>query len=391
MPEGKSRRTSRSRPQARAAGPTRPIASPVSRLRSPRILEPGHDGRGLPEQVDGAGRILDDALQALRKRRRQLLIQVERDSAGPDQAPAEPIAAQKRRQVQHVPANPAAIGSGGQKSDIAGQRSQISDVVGNALQLQRYAADRLGAGRDAHPGEGFNGLAIGSRVADRRVARQRFHVMDRPRRRPSGQRSLYAAMLISERDLQVIDILPVALEPEVPGFDDARMHGAHRDLMDFFSLDAEKLRIPDDDLSVPMPRIPGRREAAAGSESASARDGRRAARPTARRSPARTSAPARHSGVMRGIGVRIPPSREPRASRRRHAPGPRSGARPLPPAVQRARTGGPLPPRPRLRTSGTRIGKAPGPHRAAPARHCAAEARAIGLMRRLRRSRPLSR
>ena len=50
-PAGKSWRTSRSTPQARAARPTRPRASAVSRETAPVLLEPRLDRGGVPEQV----------------------------------------------------------------------------------------------------------------------------------------------------------------------------------------------------------------------------------------------------------------------------------------------------------------------------------------------------
>ena len=89
---------------------------------------------------------------------------------GPDQAAAEAAAAQERGQVQEVAAEPAAVRGGRQEADVAGQRAQVAGVVGQPLQFQGDAAQHLGADRDLAAGQGLDRLAVGRRVADRRVA-----------------------------------------------------------------------------------------------------------------------------------------------------------------------------------------------------------------------------
>ena len=44
-------------------------------------------------------------------------------------------------------------------------------------------------------------------------------------------------MLVAERDLQMKDVFAVALEAEMAGLDDARVHGAHGDLVNLLTLD----------------------------------------------------------------------------------------------------------------------------------------------------------
>ncbi len=100
------------------------------------------------------------------------------------------------------------------------------------------AAQRLGAQRRRGTGQGFDGLAVGQRVADGRVAGHRLHVVDRALRRPADERPLDAAMLIAERDLQVKDMLAVALETEMARLDDARMDGPDGDLVDLVAVHA---------------------------------------------------------------------------------------------------------------------------------------------------------
>src|SRR5262249_23460509 len=55
-----------------------------------------------------------------------------------------------------------------------------------------------------------------------------------------------APVLVAERDLQVEDVLPVALKAEVAGLDDARVDGPDGDLVYLLALDAIKVHHTDD-------------------------------------------------------------------------------------------------------------------------------------------------
>jgi hypothetical protein len=57
--------------------------------------------------------------------------------------------------------------------------------------------------------------------------------------------SLDAAVLVAERDLELEDVLAVALEAEVAGLDDAGVHRPDRDLVDRLALDAAELAHAD--------------------------------------------------------------------------------------------------------------------------------------------------
>ncbi len=119
-------------------------------------------------------------------------------------------------------------------------------MVGQPLQLEGDAAQRLGAERDLAAGERLDRLAVGRRVADRRVAGDRLHRVERALGRPADERPLDAAVLVAERDLQVEDLLAVALEAEVPRLDDAGVDRADRDLVDLLALDAVEVGDADD-------------------------------------------------------------------------------------------------------------------------------------------------
>jgi hypothetical protein len=51
-------------------------------------------------------------------------------------------------------------------------------------------------------------------------------------------------MLVPEGDLEVQDRLALALEPEVAGFDDARVHGTDRDLVDRVASTRYRMPLP---------------------------------------------------------------------------------------------------------------------------------------------------
>ena len=58
--------------------------------------------------------------------------------------------------------------------------------------------------------------------------------------RATRERALDAAVLVAERDLEVEDLLAVALEAEVARLDDAGVDRADRDLVHLLALDREE-------------------------------------------------------------------------------------------------------------------------------------------------------
>ena len=74
---------------------------------------------------------------------------------------------------------------------------------------------------------------------------------------PPARRGLDAAMLVAERDLQVKDLLAMALEAKMPRLDDAGVNRADRDLVNLLALDAEEIRDADDGVlaRVPAPGV----------------------------------------------------------------------------------------------------------------------------------------
>src|SRR5216683_3108732 len=78
-------------------------------------------------------------------------------------------------------------------------------------------------------------------MSDRGVAAQRFHQMDCSLRGASHECSFNSPMLVAKRYLQMKNIFAVALEAEMAGFDDSRMHWADRDFVNLGSGHREEI------------------------------------------------------------------------------------------------------------------------------------------------------
>ena len=89
--------------------------------------------------------------------------------------------------------------------------------------------------------EGLDGAAIGGGVAGRGIAGERFRVVDGPRVGTADHRPLHAAMLIAQRDFQVIDRFAVALEAEMARLDDAGVDRADGHFVDLFARHPEEV------------------------------------------------------------------------------------------------------------------------------------------------------
>ena len=62
---------------------------------------------------------------------------------------------------------------------------------------------------------------------------------------PPDQAALDAPMLVAERNLQVQHLFAVALEPKMPGLDDARMHRPDGNFVYLFAFHLEEVSHPD--------------------------------------------------------------------------------------------------------------------------------------------------
>ena len=184
-----------------------------------------------------------------------VFIQIESDATGPDQAATESAATQDSGQVEEIAPNAAAVRGGRQEPDVTGQGPEVPGVIGQAFQLERDAANRLSPDRRAAAGQRLHRLAIGGGMTHRGVAGHLFGQVNAAFVGAADQGPLDPAMLVAQRNLQVKDLLAVALEAEVPRLDHAGMNGTDGDLVDLLPFDPEKIRDPDD-RSLALPSAP---------------------------------------------------------------------------------------------------------------------------------------
>ncbi|OQA10279.1 MAG: hypothetical protein BWY66_00225 [bacterium ADurb.Bin374] len=115
-------------------------------------------------------------------------------------------------------------------------------MVRQPLEFEPDSAQRPGPRRDLPSHQAFDVLAVCDGVADRRITGDGLDLRQSAFVGTSGQCPLDAAMLISERDLEMEHLFPVALEPEMARLDDACVHGADSHFVNFLALDAEEIR-----------------------------------------------------------------------------------------------------------------------------------------------------
>ena len=126
-------------------------------------------------------------------------------------------------------------------------------MISQPLQFQRHAAQHLRARRHLAAGQTFDSLTVRHCVAHRRIARQRFHVMNCALARPALERPFHAAMLVAKRDFQVKHLFAVALETKVSWLDYPGVNWADGDLVNFFAFDPVKVHDAHKPLLVSRP------------------------------------------------------------------------------------------------------------------------------------------
>src|SRR6516165_1512527 len=112
---------------------------------------------------------------------------------------------------------------------------------GDTFELRRDAPHRVVAERQRRTGEALDPGAERGRVSNDGVAGDGFHEHDLLRRVTLRQECLYAAVLVAQHDFQMEDLLAIALEPKMAGFDHTRMHWPDGNLMNLLAFDEVKL------------------------------------------------------------------------------------------------------------------------------------------------------
>jgi len=110
----------------------------------------------------------------------QMVVEIKSHAAGQHKTAAKSVTAKQGCQVQKITANAPAIRSCGEKSDITSQCAQISGMIGQAFQLQRYSTNgqRSRCNGDTH--HRFNQMSVGRGMADGCVTGERFHIRQCP-------------------------------------------------------------------------------------------------------------------------------------------------------------------------------------------------------------------
>src|SRR5262249_18136310 len=104
----------------------------------------------------------------------------------------------QRGKVEKISAQPAAIGRGGQESDVPRERAQVSSVIREPLELQPNRPQSLSAGRGARTGKRLQIVAIRRRMADCCVAGERFRIVNGAFIRTTRERAFDTSVLVPQ-------------------------------------------------------------------------------------------------------------------------------------------------------------------------------------------------
>jgi hypothetical protein len=203
-------------------------------------LESGADSRSIPQPPSSFFNFGHGVVEPFGEFGTQRRIKVVAATTGTNQPAPEAIATDQRRHIQEVTPNLAARRSRGEKRYVVSQSAKVADVIGKAFDFERERAQPLGAQRNFDAGECFHYGRIGGGMSDGRVSRGCLHLRQRRPMRTAGQRFLHATMLVSERNFQMQNFFPRALESEMSRFDNAGMNGADGNFVDFDTFDLEE-------------------------------------------------------------------------------------------------------------------------------------------------------
>ena len=231
----------RRRPGRRGRPGPGPRRSPRERSLSPRT---GPGPTASPRAGWRRPRRPDTPLRAaLDKLLHSLVVQIKRTPPGRIRPRPKRLPHRRAVRLRKSPRSRPQYEAVGKKPDVTGQSAPGRRCGWPAVPARGRCreAPRPGSGPDNRPAP---------RPPDSRPSRDRSTCrrppvsisVDRPLVRAADQRPLDPAVLVAERDLQVKDLLAVALEAEMPRFDDAGVNGTDRDLVDLLPFDAVKSR-----------------------------------------------------------------------------------------------------------------------------------------------------
>jgi hypothetical protein len=123
---------------------------------------------------------------------------------------------------------------------IAGERAQVADMIGEALELERDSTNCLAARRFVTACEGLDGAAECARMSDDGIAGNGLGDENRSAALRALEQPLDATVLIAKHYFQRKNLFAVRLESKMTGLDDTGVYGANSDLVHFIAVDDVK-------------------------------------------------------------------------------------------------------------------------------------------------------
>ncbi len=135
------------------------------------------------------------------------------------------------RGAQHPLAQGAAVGEHQREGRVVADRADVAEVIGDALQLGHHGPQPDRTRRNVDAECGLHGSCKGNRVCHCAVAGNAPSQLGRALDRRAHHERLGAFVDVAQSLLKPDDGFAVGREAEMSRLDDARVHGADRDLM----------------------------------------------------------------------------------------------------------------------------------------------------------------
>ena len=214
----------------------------------PDVLGPGHartvdtvlKGRRLIVGVDHAGERRFHAGQQGANGTGALFGEIAGDAARNDAVHHHPVAEACGLGGEDILADQRAARVDGGDAGIVANGAHIAGMVRKALKL-RHDSPQEDRARGRLPAErSFDSPRESEAVSNGAVSGDARSDLARAAKRGSRAERLHALMDIAEPFFETRDRLAIGREPEMAGLDDARMHGANRDLVQAVALDGQE-------------------------------------------------------------------------------------------------------------------------------------------------------
>ncbi len=133
--------------------------------------------------------------------------------------------------AQQLFLEPGELGKSKGESGIIAKRTEIAQVIREALQFQRRCPQPGGSRRQVRSSHAFQGLAISPRKRDGRIAGDARRQPVAVEQRQLGESPFDALVNVSQTFLEPEYLFTDHRKTEMAGFDDPRVDGTHRNFM----------------------------------------------------------------------------------------------------------------------------------------------------------------